>query len=100
MCICVTYKHAHTYLYLYIHVHAQINTLSLSLTHTHTQNMMFGHELAAFHTFDQAYFSLIGMVLGGGVTYAEIAAVNPVVNTHSKLNYTCWSRGKHSAKSE
>jgi len=41
-------------------------------------NMMFGHELAAFHTFDHAYFSILGMVLGGGVTYAQIAAVNPL----------------------
>ena len=40
--------------------------------------LMFGHALQAFHTFDQAYFSVIGIVMGGGVTYAELAATSPV----------------------
>jgi hypothetical protein len=35
-------------------------------------------SLQEFHTFDHAYFSLLGMLLGGGVTYAELAEANAV----------------------
>jgi len=40
--------------------------------------ILFGDGLEEFHTFDQAYFALLGLALGGGVTYADMARVNAV----------------------
>ncbi len=40
--------------------------------------ILFGDGLSQFHTFDQAYFALLGLALGGGVTYADMAKVNAV----------------------
>mmetsp|Transcript_67679 Transcript_67679/g.141089 ORF Transcript_67679/g.141089 Transcript_67679/m.141089 type:complete len:691 (+) Transcript_67679:122-2194(+) len=40
--------------------------------------ILFGDAVEAFHTFDLAYFTIFGMLLGDGLGYSTLAEANPI----------------------